>query len=132
MTTSRPEIVIEGSADGANWQAYEFKYKPGDVYRRLRWVAPHQPRLDWQMWFAALSNSQSNPWFQQLLLGLLEGRSEVTSLFAFNPFPNQPPRFIRAVTYDYHFTDWATRRKTGAVWARTVMGQYFPAVSLKK
>ena len=132
MTTSRPEIVIEGSADGANWQAYEFKYKPGDVYGRLRWVAPHQPRLDWQMWFAALSNSQSNPWFQQLLLGLLEGRSAVTSLFAFNPFPNQPPRFIRAVTYDYHFTDWATRRKTGAVWARTVMGQYFPAVSLKK
>jgi hypothetical protein len=132
MTTSRPEIVIEGSADGTNWQPYEFEYKPGDVYRRLRWVAPHQPRLDWQMWFAALSNSQSNPWFQQLLLRLLEGRKEVTSLFAVNPFPNQPPRFIRATTYDYHFTDWAARRKTGAVWTRTLVGEYFPPVTLRR
>src|SRR5262249_49175696 len=100
--------------------------------RRPRWVAPHQPRLDWQMWFAALSNAQSNPWFQQLLIRLLEGRGDVTSLFAVNPFPNQPPRFIRAITYDYHFTDWETRRNTGAIWTRTVVGQYFPAASLKR
>jgi len=132
MTTSRKEIVIEGSDDGETWKAYEFKYKPGDVNRRLPWVAPYQPRLDWQIWFAALSDYQSNPWFQQLLIRLLEGRSEVTSLFASNPFPGSPPRFIRAVMYDYHFTDWPTRRKTGAIWTRTSTGDYFPPVSLRR
>jgi lipase maturation factor 1 len=132
MTTSRNEIVIEGSDDGNIWKDYEFKYKPGDVYRRLPWVAPYQPRLDWQMWFAALSNYESNPWFQQVVVRLLEGRPEVTSLLAANPFPNQPPRFIRAVSYDYRFTDWDTRRKTGAVWSRGPLGQYFPPVSLKR
>jgi hypothetical protein len=132
MTTSRPEIQIEGSSDGKNWQVYEFKYKPGDVQRKLPWVAPYQPRLDWQTWFAALSNYQNNPWFQRLLLCLLEGKPEVTSLFARNPFPGGPPRFIRAVTYDYHFTDRDTRRRTGAIWMRNPIGDYFPAVSLKQ
>jgi hypothetical protein len=132
MTTSRPEIVIEGSDDGRQWKAYEFKYKPGDVARGLRWVAPYQPRLDWQMWFAALSTFQDNPWFSQLMVRLLEGRREVTSLLAVNPFPDKPPRLIRAVTYDYHFTDWATRRKTGAIWTRTLLGDYFPAVGLRQ
>jgi len=131
MTTSRPEIIIEGSDDGQLWKPYEFKYKPGDVYRRLPWVAPYQPRLDWQMWFAALSNYQNNPWFQQLMIRLLQGTPEVTSLLAFNPFPDKPPHFIRAVTYDYHFSDSTTRRKTGAIWTRTELGGYFPAVSLR-
>jgi hypothetical protein len=132
MTTSRLEIVIEGSDDGNAWQPYESKYKPGDVNRALPWVAPYQPRLDWQMWFAALSNYQSNPWFEGLMFRLLEGRPEVTSLLASNPFPQKPPRFIRAVTYDYHFTDWATRRKTGAIWTRTPAGEFFPAVGLRQ
>ena len=132
MTTSRPEIIIEGSADGEAWLAYEFKYKPGDVFRPLRWVAPYQPRLDWQMWFAALSNYQSNPWFERLMVRLLENRPEVTSLLARNPFPDHPPRFVRAYTYDYHFTDWAVRRKTRAIWTRTPAGEYFPIVSLKQ
>jgi hypothetical protein len=122
--------VIEGSDDGQQWKAYEFKYKPGDVSGGLRWVAPYQPRLDWQMWFAALSNFQNNPWFRGLIVRLLEGRHEVTSLLAGNPFPNKPPRFIRAVTFDYHFTDWTTRRNTGAIWIRTLQGDYFPAVGL--
>jgi hypothetical protein len=131
MTTSRKEIIIEGSNDGSEWQPYEFKYKPGDVNRRLPWVAPYQPRLDWQMWFAALSNQQSNPWFQRLMLRLLEGRAEVARLLARNPFPDRPPKFVRAITYEYHFTDWATRRKTGAIWTRTPAEDYFPAVSLR-
>jgi hypothetical protein len=84
------------------------------------------------MWFAALSDYQNNPWFQQLLLRLLEGRSEVTALFESNPFPNAPPQFIRAVAYEYRFTDWATRRKTGAVWARVPVGDYFPVAGLKR
>src|SRR5207302_416589 len=110
MTTSRREIIIEGSDDGVEWKPYEFKYKPGDVKDGLHWVAPFQPRLDWQMWFAALSDFQNNPWFEQLMFRLLEGRPEVTSLLASNPFPNSPPRFVHAVLYDYHFTDWSTRK----------------------
>ncbi|HEY2381863.1 MAG TPA: lipase maturation factor family protein [Terriglobia bacterium] len=131
MTTTRPEIIVEGSDDGQQWKAYEFRDKPGDVNRHLPWVAPYQPRLDWQMWFAALSNYQQNPWFSQLLVRLLEGEPAVIGLLANNPFPDRPPRLIRAVTYDYHFTDWATRRRTGAIWTRTAVGNYFPAVSLR-
>ena len=132
MTTSRLEIVIEGSDDGKQWKPYEFKYKPGGVFRKLPWAAPYQPRLDWQMWFAALSNYQNNPWFQGLVLRLLEGAPDVTALFASNPFPDKPPRFIRALAYDYHFSDWTTRRNAGAVWTRTPAGEYFPVVSLKQ
>jgi hypothetical protein len=132
MTTSRPEIVIEGSNDGSEWKAYEFKYKPGDVYRRLRWVAPYQPRLDWQMWFAALSNYQSNPWFSQLMVRLLEGSPAALNLLATNPFPDKPPQFLRAIAYDYHFSDPATRRATGARWVRRYREEYFPVVSLRQ
>jgi hypothetical protein len=131
MTTTRPEIIIEGSDDGVQWNAYEFKYKPGDVKRRLPWVAPYQPRLDWQMWFAALSSPQQNPWFSRLIVRLLEGQPEVTNLLAVNPFPGKPPHFIRAEVYDYHFTDWSTRRTTGAIWSRNPLGEYFPVVSLR-
>ena len=67
MTTQRNEIVIEGSDDGVNWREYEFRYKPGDVTRRPRWNIPHQPRLDWQMWFAALDDPRRLPWFQRFL-----------------------------------------------------------------
>ena len=132
MTTSRPEIVIEGSDDGQDWKTYGFRYKPGDLRRPLQWVAPYQPRLDWQMWFAALSNYQENPWFQRLMVRLLEGSPQVTALFESNPFSDKPPRFVRAVTYDYHFTDSSTRRSTGAIWSRTPAGEYFPTVSLRR
>ncbi|PYS12028.1 MAG: membrane protein [Acidobacteria bacterium] len=132
MTTTRPEIIIEGSDDAENWKAYEFKYKPGDVNRPLTWVAPYQPRLDWQMWFAALSNYQDNPWFPQLLRRLLEGSPDVLNLLAINPFPNKPPRLVRARTYDYHFSDAPTRRRTGAIWTRRYLGEYFPVVGLKQ
>lgn len=131
MTTSRKEIVIEGSDDAQDWKAYEFSYKPGDVYRPLPWIAPYQPRLDWQMWFAALSDYQNNPWFPQLMLGLLEGTPEVLRLLAIDPFPDKPPLFIRATIYEYHFSDAATRRKTGAIWTRRYVGIYFPAASLR-
>ena len=132
MTTARPEIIIEGSDDGENWKAYEFKYKPGDMNRPLAWVAPYQPRLDWQMWFAALSNYRDNPWFPQLLRRLLEGSPDVLNLLAVNPFPNKPPRLVRATTYDYHFSDAPARRRTGAIWTRRYLGEYFPVVSLKQ
>ena len=131
MTTNRLEIVIEGSSDGKNWLPYEFKYKPGDVSRRPGFVAPHQPRLDWQMWFAALGSSRENPWLINFCFRLLQGSPEVDGLLERNPFPRGPPRFVRAVRYEYHFTDFATRRKTGAWWRRELKGLYLPAVSLQ-
>src|SRR5262249_52823091 len=99
MTTSRREIIIEGSHDGQTWQPYEFRYKPGDLKRRPGFVAPHQPRLDWQMWFAALSDYRSNPWFMNFCVRLLQGSQEVLRLLKRNPFPDKPPRYLRAVVY---------------------------------
>jgi predicted DCC family thiol-disulfide oxidoreductase YuxK len=131
MTTTRSEIVVEGSNDGQTWQAYEFKYKPGDLARRPAWVAPYQPRLDWQMWFAALGNFRANPWFTNFMARLMQGSPEVTGLLASNPFSDQPPRYIRAAAYDYQFTDFAERRATGKWWQREREGLYFPAVSLR-
>jgi hypothetical protein len=131
MTTTRPEIVIEGSADGNDWREYEFRYKPGRLDRRPPWVAPHQPRLDWQMWFAALGSYRENIWFLNVLARLLQGTPEVLALFEHNPFPNAPPAYVRARLYDYRFTDWAARRRTGDWWTRTPTGMYVPAVSLK-
>jgi predicted DCC family thiol-disulfide oxidoreductase YuxK len=131
MTTTRIEIVVEGSDDGQTWRAYQFKYKPGDPKLRPRWVAPHQPRLDWQMWFAALGNYRQNPWFTNFMARLMEGSPEVTALLATNPFPNAPPRYVRALAYDYRFTDAATRRATGDWWQRERKGLYFPEVSLR-
>lgn len=130
MTTERREIVVEGSDDGVNWLPYEFKYKPGDVHRRPAFVAPHQPRLDWQMWFAALGDYRQNPWFVNFCLRLLQGSPEVLALLEKDPFPNHPPRYLRAELYDYRFTSFAGRRATGAWWRREPLGEYLPAISL--
>ena len=130
MTKERAEIVIEGSQDGTEWRTYEFKWKPGDVMRAPGWVAPHQPRLDWQMWFAALSSYRQNPWFEGLVIQLLRNSPPVTKLLERNPFPKNPPRYIRAVVYDYHFTTMAERAATGAWWKREERGIYLPRVSL--
>src|SRR5206468_9024981 len=100
MTKERPEIIIEGSADGIDWLPYEFKWKPGRLDRAPGWVAPHQPRLDWQMWFAALGDYRSNPWFMNFLARLLQGAPEVVALLEKDPFPGQPPRQVRAVLYE--------------------------------
>jgi len=131
MTTTRPEIIIEGSDDGVEWKAYEFRYKPGDVRRAPRFVAPHQPRLDWQMWFAALRDYRASPWFLALTVRLLEGSPAVLELFEKNPFPGRPPRYIRAQLYQYHFTDQATRQATGAWWRRELVGEYLPEIGLR-
>src|SRR5205814_2445434 len=130
MTKDRDEIVIEGSADGIDWLPYEFKWKPGDVMRAPGWCAPHQPRLDWQMWFAALGSSRENPWFVGLIIRLLQGSADVSRLLAYNPFPDQPPRYIRASFYRYRFTTREEHRRSGAWWRRQELGEYLPAVSL--
>jgi lipase maturation factor 1 len=128
MTVRRPEISIEGSDDGEHWREYVFRYKVSRLDKAPRQVAPHQPRLDWQMWFAALGSPPG--WFLSLLVRLLEGSPEVLALFAENPFPEHPPRMIRAVLYDYRMADLATRRNTGAWWTRERLGLYVPPIAL--
>jgi hypothetical protein len=130
MTTARREIVIEGSADGQTWQPYTLRYQPGDVNRPPPWIAPLQPRLDWQLWFAALGTHRQSPWFASFMQRLLEGSPAVLALLDHNPFPARPPRYIRALAADYHFTDWTTRAATGAWWARESAGEYFPVTAL--
>jgi hypothetical protein len=129
MTTNRLEIVVQGSDDGVHWSDYEFKYKPGAVNRRPEFVEPHQPRLDWQMWFAAFGDYRQNPWFVEFCVRLLTGSPQVLGLLENNPFPRGPPRHIRALLYEYHFTDLATRRRTGAWWRRELKGQYLPVIT---
>jgi hypothetical protein len=130
MTTTRPEISVEGSEDGETWRAYEFRYKPGDPARRPGFVAPHQPRLDWQMWFAALGPCDQSPWLQRLFQRLLEGSPPVVGLLGSDPFAGRPPRYVRAVVYDYRFTDLETRPRTGAWWQRRLEGGFCPVLSL--
>ncbi len=130
MTTRRNEIVIEGSSDGREWREYEFRYKPGDVARRPPWNIPHQPRLDWQMWFAALDDPRRLRWFWLFLERLLHNEPAVVALLAGNPFPDEPPLYIRARFYDYTYTG-APARARGRWWERRLLGLYFPAVRLK-
>ena len=130
MTKERPEIRIEGSRDGVDWKAYEFRFKPGDPMRAPGFVTPHMPRLDWQMWFAALSDYRGEGWLLQFCQRLLEGSRPVLALMSKNPFPDGPPRYVRAVVERYSFTDPATRRATGAWWTRGPRGLYAPVLTL--
>jgi len=130
MTTTRPEITVQGSNDGVQWLDYEFPYKPGDLRQPPHWVAPYQPRLDWQMWFAALSDYRASPWFTNLMVRLLQGSPDVLGLLKKNPFPNAPPKYVRAQLFDYSFTNFAMRRATGDWWKRELQGLYFPQISL--
>jgi lipase maturation factor 1 len=129
MTTTRPEIVLEGSNDQVNWREYQFPYKPGNTHRSLPWVAPYQPRLDWQMWFAALGTYQSNDWVGGLMYRLLTGEPSVLQLLNRPPF-DQPPHYMRALLYQYDFTTPAERARNGAVWRRELRGVWFGPVSL--
>ncbi|HEX5387303.1 MAG TPA: lipase maturation factor family protein [Gemmatimonadales bacterium] len=125
MTTERPELVIEGSNDDEHWSEYVFRYKPGPLDRRPSFVAPHQPRLDWQMWFAALDPRGSAGWLSTLLDRLRAGTPEVLALLGRNPFPDAPPRYVRVVGYEYRFSTAEERRRTGAWWAREALGPLF-------
>jgi lipase maturation factor 1 len=131
MTKTRPEIIVEGSRDGETWLPYAFKFKVGDPQRPPPFVAPHQPRLDWQMWFAALDEIQGEPWFVNFLARLLQGSKPVLGLLETNPFPDAPPRYIRARLFEYHFTTIAEKQQTGAWWKREEKGLYCPPISLR-
>jgi hypothetical protein len=131
MTTSRPEIIVEGSDDGQSWRPYRFRWKPGDLDRRPSFTWFHMPRLDWQMWFAALGKYHFNPWFMNFEARLLEGSPDVLALLEENPFPDKPPRMIRATVYDYHFSEWSERRATGAWWRRQGGEPYCPVMGTR-
>jgi predicted DCC family thiol-disulfide oxidoreductase YuxK len=126
MTTWRDELVVEGSVDGAAWQELPFKFKPQKLDEAPRWVAPYQPRLDWQMWFAALTSREGAPWFDNFAFRLLSGAPAVWALLDTSPFPNGPPRMIRVLRYRYQFTTADQRQRTGAWWRRQYVGVWFP------
>ena len=124
--------MIEGSEDGKIWKPYEFKWKPGPLDRMPRFVAPHQPRLDWQMWFAALGGDpRREPWLLGLIVRLSQNEPAVTELLRTNPFPQNPPNFLRADLYQYRFTTRSERAQTGAWWTRSGPSTYFPAVRVR-
>jgi hypothetical protein len=136
VTRVRHEIVIEGTADreigpDTVWREYDLKGKPTDPFRRPRQIAPYHLRLDWLLWFAALSPRYAEAWFGRLLVKLLENDRPTLRLLARNPFPDDPPAFVRARLYRYRFTDRRRRRTSGAWWERTLVGEYAPALSLE-
>jgi len=134
MTTKRYEIIFQGANDvpgqlaKSDWLDYEFKYKPGALDRVPAQIAPFQPRLDWQMWFAALSTYKNNPWLVNFAVKLLEGNPSVLNLLETNPYQDTPPDYIRALIYEYKFADLNDKD----TWTRELKGLYLPAVSLKK
>src|SRR6059058_2641284 len=131
MTTERREIVIEGGADSVHWREYRFRWKPGDPTRRPAFVAPHMPRLDWQMWFAALNPEGAREWLVPLLRHLLVGTPEVLALLGENPFPGAPPRYVRLVYYRYRFSTPTERATRGAWWQRERVGYLTAPLSLE-
>jgi hypothetical protein len=133
MVRERHEIVLEGTLDAdpgetARWVPYEFKCKPGDVFRRPCQAAPYQYKIDWQMWFAAMSDPRSEPWLITVVLKLLEGDRDALGLLAADPFAGQRPRFVRARFYLYQFVP--KNMQTRAWWRRTELGEYLPPLSV--
>jgi len=135
VTRRRMEVVLEGTdaaepIEGGPWQEYQFKGKPGDPARRPPVVAPYHLRLDWQMWFAAMSSWRRHPWILPLVRKLLEGDEAVLGLLAHNPFPDGPPTHVRARLFHYRFSDPARRRGDGLWWERTPVATYLPPLAL--
>jgi hypothetical protein len=128
----RFEIIFEGTRDPApetaTWREYEFVAKPGDPNRRPPIIAPYQPRLDWQIWFAAMATWRQYPWTLQFVWKLLHNDQGTLSLLANNPFPSEPPRYIRAELYRYRFTQ--PDEKDGSWWKRERVGEWLPALSV--
>ncbi|MFF7189711.1 lipase maturation factor family protein [Streptomyces sp. NPDC008222] len=136
VSRTRYEVVVEGTADDvpredSDWREYEFKGKPGDPRRWPRQFAPYHLRLDWLMWFAALSPAYAGSWFGGLVERLLENDPDTLRLLRRSPFPpDAPPRFVRAGLYRYRYTTWRELRETGACWHRTYVREYLPPTRL--
>src|SRR5579864_9158852 len=128
MTRGRYEIEFQGSDDGKNWVPYSFRYKPQDVHKPPGVYAPYQPRFDWNLWFASLGSWRDYPIVPRTEVRLLSNDADVLSLFAGNPFPQAPPRQVRAVMWQYLFTTVAEKRKEGLWWRRQFLGLYAPTL----
>ena len=126
MTRGRYEIEFQGSNDGQTWTAYPFRYKPQDPAKAPGIYAPYQPRFDWNLWFASLGDWRENPIVPSTEERLLFGSHDVLQLFAGNPFPDAPPKQVRAVLWQYWFTSIAEKRSTGMWWRRQLLGLYAP------
>ena len=135
ITRTRYEIVVEGTeeaviTESTRWREYEFKAKPGDPRRTPPQVAPYHLRLDWLMWFAAMGSYHRHPWFVHFVAKLLQSDRAVLSLLRSNPFPDQPPHYVRALLYQYRLSSLESKKNTGQWWTRELVGAYFPTVSL--
>ncbi len=130
MTRGRYEIEFQGSNDGQNWTAYPFRYKPQDLSKPPRIYAPYQPRFDWNLWFASLGSWRENMIVPSTEERLLAGSPDVLDLFARNPFPQAPPKQVRAVLWQYWFTTMAEKRATGMWWRRQLLGLYAPVLEI--
>lgn len=135
VTEKRYEIIIEGTTDNeidetTRWQAYEFKAKPGSPERMPPQIAPYHLRLDWQIWFAAMSTIRENPWLIRLIQRLLENDKSVLKLLKTNPFGDKSPKFIRARLFLYRYTTPGERRKSGRWWVRKYVKPYLPPKTL--
>jgi lipase maturation factor 1 len=131
MTRGRYEIEFQGSNDGQNWVAYPFGHKPQALNEPPGIYAPYQPRFDWNLWFASLGQWRDYPIVANTEVRLLTNDKEVLSLFAGNPFGQQPPKQVRAVLWQYWFTTTAEKRATGLWWRRQFLGLYAPALELE-
>src|SRR2546427_3625454 len=130
MTTERYEIELQGSRDGVRWTPYPFRYKPQDPVQAPGIYAPYQPRFEWNLWFASLGDWRAYPWVVRTELRLLEGSPAVLRLFAGDPFAGVPPRWVRAVKWQYWFTTPEEKRATGAWWKREELGLYAPELHI--
>lgn len=145
MTTERYEIEFQGSDDGKEWRSYEFRHKPGDPARAPGFVAPHQPRADFQCWFLLIRRGDRaqfegwlrdpecfqfmlsrNAWFANLFVDVLNGSASTAPLFAANPFPDAPPRYLRVRVHRYTMTNRRERREQGAYWNRELIAEWKP------
>jgi len=128
MTRGRWEIEFQGSQDGKNWVPYAFRYKPQDMSKPPGIYAPYQPRFDWNLWFLSLGSWRENPIVPSTEEALLANNRDVVALFAGNPFPQQPPKQVRGVLWQYWFTSMAEKRATGLWWRRQLIGLYAPTL----
>jgi lipase maturation factor 1 len=131
MTRFRYEIEFQGSSDSKNWIPYPFRYKPQDPSEPPGIYAPYQPRFDWNLWFASLGDWQGNRFVVRTEEQLLLNNPDVLALFKSNPFSRQPPRQVRAVLWQYWFTDLATKRQSGHWWRREILGLYAPTLEMQ-
>jgi hypothetical protein len=130
MTRGRYEIEFQGSNDGINWIPYPFQFKPQPLDERPGIYAPYQPRFDWNLWFASLGSWRQNDIVPLTEERLLLNSPAVLSLFRSNPFPQLPPRYVRAILWQYWFTSTDEKRRTGNWWRRESLGLYAPEITL--